>query len=132
MARSSTSFQPGRSGNPAGRPPQRSFKTIYREKLTTERRERIAEKFIREAEAGSIAHYQAILTQLGELSEPGAPTINILQLIAGRPELRDMAQRLFAALPLGSGDAGGLGGLRETGRWLPVGDMMLERSCPGC
>lgn len=100
--------------NRNGRPKDiKSMRAIFREKLTTKRRERIADKFIEEAEAGSIAHYQAIFTALGEAHEPAAANVNILAFIQQRPELRNVAQRLFAALPLGTGDAGGMGSLRQ-------------------
>ena len=53
----------------------------------------------------------------------GTPTTtNILAVLVGRPDGRELVQQLFAALPLGAGDAGGLGGLR-----LPDGGDVAVR-----
>ena len=108
-----TSWKPGQSGNPAGRPPRRSFRVHFDTAFDDATRNKIAESYARKAAGGSIPHLEVALRILGDIGQPAAGNINILALITAQPGGRELAQRLFAALPLGSGDAGGMGGIRE-------------------
>ena len=110
-------WQPGESGNPNGRPPHRSIKSHFLEAFDDDARAKAAKAVIRDAQKGDRTALDYILRLLGEQTggDQGGD-INILALIAGRSDGRDLLQRLFAALPLGTGDAGGLGGLLQQER----------------
>ena len=110
-------WQPGESGNPNGRPPHRSVKAHFLEAFDDDARAKAVRAVIRDAQKGDRTALDYILRLVGEQTGGEQPTaINILALIAGRSDGRELLERLFTALPLGASDAGGLGGLLQQER----------------
>ena len=103
-------WKPGESGNPAGRPSRRSMRWHANEHYTDDDREASIKALAKQARKGNAWAIEALCKLLGEGQEPTAARINILAILAGTD--RGLLERLFTALPLGGGDAGGLGGLR--------------------
>lgn len=101
--------------NRKGAPPKQSFRAHFDLAFDDNRRRQIAAEYARQAAKGSIQHLEVALRLLGEgqsrqLTEQ---RVNVLALLNAEPELRAVATRLFTALALGAGDAGGVGMVRE-------------------
>ena len=125
----STSWKKGQSGNPKGssatvRAGARSLHWHVSQRFNDDDRAQAIDAQIVRARAGDDKALR-ILAELGGegVQQAIAPTtVNVLALINAQPDLRAAAQRLFAALPLGTGDAGGLGSLLfEAGRNAEAG-----------
>lgn len=120
-------WKPGESGNPAGRPSRRSMRWHANEYYTDEDREASIKALAKHARKGKAWAIESLCKLLGEGQEQPAARTNILAILAGTD--RVLLERLFTALPLGGGDAGGLGGLRIAERGdVAAGVDALEAS----
>lgn len=117
-----TSWKKGESGNPKGssatvRAAAHSLNWHVKQRFSDEDRAQAIDAQVIRARAGDEKSLELLAKLGGETHEPAAaPNVNILALIAGSPDGRELAQRVFTALTMGGGDAGGLGLVHEQGR----------------
>lgn len=105
-------FQPGQSGNPAGRRPRKLFDDHLRAALSTKRSEKakvLVEKLIDKAATGNVAALKLVCERIGGKPKPadqiGAPNPENLSLdevrrrlaeLLARPEVRKSLQSMLA------------------------------------